>query len=119
MFMNNAEKPEEKNYEEQERLISYFEQNKCPQCGKKESDEDEEFHDGLCSEECLAVYEKTDPNLEKLTLARGEFDYQYSLKQDAKRLGMDPKEYRKLKDKGLSFEEIEEQIEEAEQKKAA
>jgi hypothetical protein len=114
--MNDMEKPAAEN--EQERLIAAFEQNRCPQCDKEESDEDEEFHDGLCSEECLAEYEKTDPNLKNLTLARGEFDYRYSLQQDAKHLGMDPKEYRKLKDSGLSFEEIREQME-TQYKKAA
>jgi len=109
MFMNNQEKPAFNNEisAEQERIIASFEQHKCPECERDEGRSgDTVRYDGFCSKECRDQYEIKDPNLINLKNAEGEFNYRYSLSQDAKKLDMDVAEYRKLREKHLSYADI-------------
>ncbi|MCK9352337.1 MAG: hypothetical protein WCT49_04400 [Candidatus Paceibacterota bacterium] len=125
--MNNIEQfPQPKLSEEdqdhaiQERLISNFEQNRCPTCDRDTGILEGENWTGFCGETCFQEYEKTDPNLANLTLAQGEFNYRHSLEKDAKDLGMDVSEYRKLREEQkLSKAEIREQMENQDQYKKA
>lgn len=108
MFMNNLEKPAFKNEisAEQERIITAFEENMCPECNKDAGHLENRLYDGFCSEDCAKKYEANDPNLVNLKAAEGEFNYRYSLSQDAKKLGMDVGEYRKLRESHLSYADI-------------
>jgi len=108
MFMNNLEKPAFKNEisAEQERIITAFEKNMCPECGKDMGHLGDNRYDGFCGEDCVKKYEENDPDLLNLREAEGEFNHRYSLSQDAKKLGMDVGEYRKLRESHLSYADI-------------
>lgn len=90
----------------QERIIAAFEKNMCPECGKDMGHLEDNRPDGFCSESCFKKYEETDPNLESLNAAEGEFRYRGSLSQSAKELGMDVAEYRKLREEHHSHDDI-------------
>lgn len=106
--MNNTERPSFTNEisEEQERLISTFEDYKCPECGKDPGRLNDPLYKNFCDEDCFKKYEETDPNLVNFKKAEGEFNYRYSLSQDAQKLGMDITEYRKLRESNLSYTDI-------------
>ncbi len=101
----------------QEGLISAFEENRCPSCGKDIGLLGVENWNGFCDETCFQKYEGGDSNL---AMAGGEYDYRKPLARDAEKLGISVNEYKKLREeKGLSFTEIQEGIEKREQKMAA
>ncbi|MCX6736446.1 MAG: hypothetical protein NTZ13_05180 [Candidatus Parcubacteria bacterium] len=121
--MNNMEKTSvrpkisENDKKIQENLISAFEENKCPSCGKDIGLLGIENWNGFCDEDCFQKYKGGDQNL---AMAGGEYDYRKSLARDAEKLGMDVNEYKKLREeKKLSFAEIQDGIRNEEQQKMA